>query len=202
MSLDTYENLKKEIIDYAQRDDLDLKIDTFIDLAENEMLANEIEPLALRENETRFTTTLSTDTRYLALPDGFQKMRRFRIELNSNDSCDLRYRTPEQLNIKGASGIPSFFTVTSEIELDIVPDTAYTVEIQYIKDFEPLSITNQTNYVLTNFPNIYLYGALYALRGFTREFGESDRYRTLFINAIRSANKKIKKGRGNIIILQ
>ena len=36
MSLDTYANLKLEIIDWSHRDDLDLKIDTFIEMAEQE----------------------------------------------------------------------------------------------------------------------------------------------------------------------
>ena len=40
MSLDTYTNLKQEIIDWSHPGDIDLKVDRFIKMAEQDMFAN------------------------------------------------------------------------------------------------------------------------------------------------------------------
>jgi hypothetical protein len=195
MAFTTYAELKTEIIDFSHRGDLQTKLDSFIDLAESEMFANDIAPLKFRQEETRATATLSTSSRYLALPTGFKQMRRLRIELNSNDSNDIRYKSPEQLPIKGASGLPEFFTVTSQIEFDITPDSAYTVEMQYFKDFTALSSSNTSNAILTNHPTVYLWGSLWALYNYTLETQLANQMYGNFITALKGANKKYKKGR-------
>lgn len=194
MSLDTYANLKLEIIDWSKRDDMDLRIDTFIDLAESEMYANAVEPLRIRDGETRATATVPTDSRFVALPTGYNEMRRLRLT-DAPNNWDISYRTPEQMVIEVASGRPRYFTVTSQIEFERVPDSAYTLEMQYHADFTPLSASNTSNVVLTNHPTIYLFGALWALHTWTEEPEEAARYYTQFIAAIKGANKKDKKGR-------
>jgi hypothetical protein len=191
MSLDTYANLKLEIIDWSHRDDLDLKIDTFIDLAETEMFSNRIEPLRLTSSETRATASMdsTTPSRYLELPDGFVEMRKLRIQIENGESYEVFYRTPGQLNVKSSEGRPDFFTVTSQLEFDRNPDIAYSVEMQYMKKFTALSSSNTTNYILTNHPTIYLYGALWAVKKYSEEYNEAEYYYSLFINSIRGANK-------------
>lgn len=197
MALDTYANLKLEIIDWSHRDDIDLKVDTFIDLAESEMFANTIEPLQLRGEETRATASMdsTTPSRYLALPTGFQSMRKLSIILDNAAPYEVRYRTPAQLEVAYDEGMPYFFTVTSQIEFERNPDIDYTVEMQYIADFTPLSASNTTNVVLTNHPTIYLYGALWALNKWSEKEVEAQQYYAAFINAIRGANKKSEMGR-------
>lgn len=192
MSLTTYAELKQEIIDYSQRDDLDTRIDTFIDLAEKEMFQNSVEVLNVRSAELR--ATASTSGRYLALPDRFLSMRRLRLELN-DVSHDMRYRAPEQMTFDSSTGLPSFFTITSQIEFNRTPDFAYTVEMQYLAEFTPLSSSNTTNSVLTDNPTIYLFGALRELFSFTQDMESMQKYEARFINAIRGANKKDKAGR-------
>lgn len=197
MALDSYANLKQEVIDWSHRDDLDVKIDTFIDLAESEMFANAMEPLQLRSQEVRSTSTMdsTTPSRYLALPSGFQSMRKLSIIQDNTDPIELRYRTPGQLNVIDGEGIPCFFTVTSQLEFDRNPDKDYTVEIQYIEDFTPLSSANTTNAVLTNHPTIYLFGTLWALFTHVQQYEEATNYYRLFLTAIQGANNKAEMGR-------
>jgi len=193
MALDTYANLKLEIIDWSHRGDVDLKIDTFIDLAETAMFQNPIKVLKIRTGETRSTASLDTATRYLALPDDYREMRRMRLDLDTG-FAPLTYREPDQLHSSDGPGKPRFFTVTSQIEFDTVPDEAYTVEMQYLADFTPLSSSNTTNHVLTNSPNIYLFGALTALFAWAEDDQEAAKYEALFISAVRGANKKNRLG--------
>ncbi len=195
MSLSDYDGLKAEIIDWSHRDDLDLKIDTFIDLAESEMLANTVEPLQLRSEETLTAFATNTSDRFAALPAGYQSSRKLRIQIADGESYELYYRTPSQLNIISSTGQPQFFTVTDQIEFDRVSDQVYNGEIQYYQDFTALSSSNTTNDVLTNFPTIYLSGAMWALKTYTEEPQAAAGYYQSFISAIRGANKKDWLGR-------
>lgn len=194
MALDTFDNLKLEIIDWSHRSDIDQKVDDFIDLAETEMFQNPIQVLKTREGETRATASADITTRYLALPDGFREMRRLRIDRDTGFT-ELIYRTPEQLRAIDGPQLPCFFTITSQIEFNTVPDEAYTVEMQYFADFTPLSDSNQTNPVLTNSPNVYLFGALTQLFTWANDDENMIKYENKFINAIRGANKKFRAGR-------
>lgn len=194
MALDTFDNLKLEIIDWSHRRDIDQKVDTFIDLAEVEMFSNPTKTLKVRSGETSTTGTASTSSRFLALPAGFLEMRRVRIDAVV-DFFPLKYRSPEQLTSFDGPARPRFFTITDQIEFDTVPDEAYTIDFQYLAEFTPLSAGNQTNPVLTNDPNIYLFGALKEVFAWTGDTENQVKYEAKFINAIRGANKKFIAGK-------
>ena len=192
MSLDTYDNLKLEIIDFSHRSDLDLKIDTFIDMAEQDMFANPDEILRVRGQETRLVDT--TAGQFLALPADFQSMRSVQL-VTGNGDVELCYRAPAQMQQQPGTGQPNYFTVTSQIEFERVPDSDYDVVIQYFAIPAPLATANQTNVILTQFPNIYLFGALAALFSYANEEALSAQNYQSFIRAIKGANKKDKQGR-------
>lgn len=194
MAIDSYANLKAAIVRFNGSDDLAETIDDAIDIAESRMYANPAENLRLRSMEFRATASADTSSRFLALPTGFLKMRRLQIE-TSNGNCDIRYMTPEQLNITGTGGVPRFFTVTSQIEFERVPDTAYTVEMQYFARPTPIDDTNTTNDVLTNYPDIYLFGALWVVNQYSAEEEKAEYYYGKFIESIRGANLQDKRGR-------
>jgi hypothetical protein len=197
MAFSNYSELKQEIIDWSHRDDLDLKIDSFIDLAEAEMLSNRVEPIKIIGQDTLATDTLDsvTPSRFLALPTGFMSHRNLRIIRANTRPHKLTFMTPEQMSISDVAGLPSYFTVTDQIEFEREPDEDYTIEIQYIKDFVALSDANTTNEVLTNNPNIYLFGALWALYKHAVEEQLAAQYYSDFIQAIVGANTRADMGR-------
>lgn len=197
MSLDTYDNLKQEIIDWSHRDDMDLRIDTFIDLAESEMFANQFEPLRLLSQETTVTATMdsTTPSRFLPLPTGFQSMRKVSVLVTNASPYEVAYVTPSAMNVSDIENSPCFFTVTNQIEFDRNPDQDYVIEFKYIQDFTPLSSINTTNNVLTNHPTIYLFGVLWALYNWTDEQDKAQTYYQRFISAIKGANNKADMGR-------
>ena len=191
--LDTYDNLIKEIIDWSHRDDLGVKIPDFIQLAENAMYSNEVEVLAIRGMEMISTST--TTGQYVALPTDFESARSVRLVTGDNGG-ELRFQAPEQMRKQVATGKPTFFTVIgNEIQFDRVPDSAYTLEIQYYRKEPSLSTLVQTNAILTSHPSIYLYGALAQVYFFSQDEQQALKYTQLFISAIKGANKADKKGR-------
>lgn len=195
MSLDTYTNLKAEIIDWSHRNDIDLKVDTFIKLCETEMFSNQVEPLMVRGGETREEFTTNTADRFVTLPTGYQSARKLRIQISNGQSYELEYRTPSQLQILSSTGCPYFYTITDQIEMERISDQVYTGEAQYYCEFTGLSSSNASNFVLSSFPNIYWAGCLWALKLYAEEFQEAGLYYQQFIANIRGANTKDSLGR-------
>ena len=193
MALDTYDNLLTQVIDWSHRDDLGPKIPDFIKLAENSMYSNDVELLTVRSMET--ISTALTAGEYLSLPDYYESLRSVRFLTGSNIG-KLTFQAPQQMCNNVAPGRPSFFTIVgNEIQFDRVPDSDYTIQIQYYRKALPLTAANQTNEILTNHPNIYLFGTLAAIFGYTQDTEQEASYINKFIGAIRGANKADKKGR-------
>ena len=189
MAFDTYDNLKTAVMRQSHRKDLDTKFDHFLSIAEVEIRSNPVESLKMNLSEKISTASTVTTTRFLALPDGFQSSRKFSITLNTDYIIELEYRTPDQMVIRPSTGTPCFFTVrNNEIEFDIVSDIAYTVTITYIADTAALTELNQTNTILTKYPNIYLFGCLKQAFLFAEDYEQSGIYDGLFAEAIASAN--------------
>ena len=190
MSLDTYANLKVAVREWTRRNDIDAHIDDVIDICEAEIYHG-VDPLRLRSMETRSTADMD-GTRYLALPTGFLQMRQLRATAKNED---IRFRAPEQMAVHTTSGKPRFFTITSQLELDRVPDDTYEVEMSYYKIPTPLSSANTSNDVLANHPNIYLYGCRWAAYDYASEPEMANYNYGKFVNAIKGANRSDKKGR-------
>ena len=191
--LDTYDNLIKEVIDWSHRDDLGIKIPTFIQLSENAMYSNEMEVLTVRSMET-ITTQLTTG-QYVSLPTDFESARSVRLVTNDSGG-ELRFQAPEQMRKIVTTGKPVFFTIVGDqIQFDRVPDSQYTLEVQYYRKAASLSAAVQTNEILTSHPSIYLYGTLAQIYFYSQDQEQALKYTQLFISAIKGANKADKKGR-------
>ena len=193
MALDTYDNLITQVIDWSHREDLGPKMPDFIQLAENTMYSNDVEVLTVRSMET--ISTALTVGEYISLPDNFESARGVRLITGSNIG-KLTYQAPQQMFNNVAAGMPSFFTIIgNQIQFDRVPDSDYTIQFQYYRKALPLTAANQTNEILTNHPNIYLFGTLAAIFGYTQDTEQEIAYINKLIGAIRGANKADKKGR-------
>ena len=188
MAFDTYDNLKKAVVKQSHRNDLDIKFDDFLAITEVEIRSNSEGALKVSLNEKISTAPTSTTDRSLAFPPGFQSSRKFSITIDEHIE-GLSFRTPDQLIIRNGSGRPCFFTVrNNEIEFDILPDEAYTVTMTYTVDLTALSPSNQTNNILTKYPNVYLYGCLKQVYIFSQDTEQATIYDGLFSEAIDSAN--------------
>lgn len=190
MAIGTFAQLKQKIEQFSKRTDLSDVIDDLIILAEMRIDSE----LRVRSNSNRATATLSTSDRFLALPDRFSEMRRFTITINQ-EYADLIYCTPESMRIFGVAGIPKYFTVTSQIELDRVASDTFSVEMSYYSKLNPLSTTNTTNNVLTDHPQVYLYACLHEVANYVKDFEDADRMDFRYRSLVDEANIKDERGR-------
>lgn len=194
MSLDSYANLKVSIIEWSKRSDILSLVDDFIDIAESLMYANPDAQLRIRDMETRATGTLSTADRYEPLPTRYLQMRQVKLNLSHGDFL-IDYQAPESMILKDVAGVPCFYTISNQIEFDRVPDDTYQIEFLYYQTLAPLSASATTNAILTRFPHIYLYGALFACADWALQPEQAAAYYQRFIAAIRGANNQDRRGR-------
>ena len=165
MALATYSDLKTSIANWLNRSDLTSEIsEDFIVLTEKDFNSK----LRIRKmNATDASFTINAET--VALPTGFLQLRDMYI-VEGGTKYALKYITPAQMDqIKGSStsGMPSTFTILGDnFRFAPTPASTYTATINYYKEFDPLSSTNTSNYILSNHPSIYLYGALYHAANF------------------------------------
>jgi hypothetical protein len=158
MAISTYDELKTAVANWLDRDDLTDRIPEFIALAEARM--NRV--LRLRMMESKYTASTVASQRNYALPTGYIQMRNFQI--NTSPVTPLQYVSPEIYDrLWGGStgGTPQFYTIiTNEIQLGPIPGSVLTLEMLFYKKITALSGTNTTEQMLTDNPDIYLYGAL------------------------------------------
>ena len=159
MAIGTFAELKTATANWLDRSDLTDRIPEFITLAEARF--NRV--LRIRDMET-VSTAISTTagTREYNLPTGFVQMKEF--HLSTDPITPLAYITPEMMSRMQAGSSkskPQVFTIIADkVRLGPNPDAVYTTSMLYYKAFTALSDSATTNDMLTNNPDVYLYGTL------------------------------------------
>ena len=158
MAISTYSELQTAVANWLDRDDLTDRIPEFIALAEARF--NRV--LRLRSMEAKYTADTVAGQRNLALPTGYIQMRNFQV--NTSPLTTLSYVTPEIYDrVWGGStsGTPKFYTIlANEVSFGPIPGSVMEVEMLFYKKFDNLSVTTTTNSLLTDSPDLYLYGAM------------------------------------------
>jgi hypothetical protein len=164
MALDNYSNLQTAIANFLARDDLTTEIVDFIALTEADF--NRRLRVRAMENSSSFTIDTETET----LPTGFLQARSFVIPTNPKTA--LQFMTPfHQAETQGSSetGKPRAYSIEgTNFRFSPTPDASYTATLVFYKAFDSLSASVATNHILTNHPDVYLYGALYFASTFIR----------------------------------
>ena len=109
------------------------------------------------------TGTLTSATGELAQPADFLSVEAFYLT-NSGGSSTLNFMTPTSLEEtvpSDAGGFPtSIAIIGSNFKLKPIPDSNYGFTLLYYQKVPALADDTDTNWVLTNHPDAYLYGAL------------------------------------------
>ncbi len=166
MALNNYANLKTAIANFLARDDLTSEIDDFIDLTEADLNRR----LRVRSMET-VDTSFTVDSETEALPTGFLQARSFILTSSTPDQTLELTTAYHQANTSGfeRSGVPKMYSIEgSNFRFSPTPDTSYTARLVYYKAFNDIGSSSTTNHILTNHPDVYLYGALYFASTFIR----------------------------------
>jgi hypothetical protein len=193
MAITTYSELQAAIADWLNRSDLTARIPDFITLAETRINRD------LRAREQQVIATANVDTPFFALPGDFLEFKSFRITDTGGNAFELMLATPEQISAalaeSSVSNTPRFVTIIGDqFQLWPAPDQMYVGSLAYVRKVQALSDAAPTNWLLTDAPDVYLYGSLMSAGPFLRDNEALVTFKTLFdeaIEAIRVADKPV-----------
>ena len=161
MAITTYAELQTATANWLDRSDLTDRIPEFIELAEANFNRVIRQPDMITKDDS-----FSISSRYTTLPTDTLEI--VRIVLDLTPVVVLEYMTPEELSERRVSltggGEPYYFTTvggsTNQLEVLRSPDSTYTASIIYYTRIAALTDAATTNWLLTNHPDIYLFGTL------------------------------------------
>lgn len=158
MGLATYTELQASVADWLNRADLAAQIPDFITLAEAEFARR------VRRRTRRATVQLATAVR--PLPLDCAELRSVRLVTSSAYlDVPIEVVTSEMLAehraALSATGRPRYAAIVGgELLVAPTPDQSYSAELTYYEALQPLSDSVQTNSLLAEAPDLYLFGAL------------------------------------------
>jgi len=182
VSITTYTNLQSSVADWLLRDDLTAVIPSFISLAE----ANLNRDARHWRMEDRSTATL--DSQYSAVPADF--LEPIRLSITSGTTSELQIVSqPDMVDLRArsanTSGVPRYYAMTAgEIEVVPSPSGSHTLEMTYFARLPALSDTNADNWLLTYYPDAYLYGTLLQAAPYLKDDERVGLWKSLYDGAV------------------
>ena len=193
MPITTYAELKTNIAEFLNRDDLASISSTFISLAEDDL------NLRLRHWRQEKRSTAEIDTQYSAIPADMLEIIRFYTTSGDTRPLELISQA-EMLDRKfrnlNTSGQPAYNALTAgEIEVYPVPDGTYTSELYYYSRIPALSDSNTSNWVLDYYSSAYLYGSLIHSAPYLKDDARIQVWAALYQSAIDAINTEGEKAK-------
>ena len=194
MAINTYATLQTAVANWLDRDDLTDRIPEFISLAEARF--NRILRIRMMETISTSITTAGGVKEY-DLPTGYVQMKEF--HLTTSPATPLAYVTPEMMFRMWAGSNqakPNVYTIiTGKVSLGPTPDAVYTTSMLYYKTVDALSVDNTTSTMLTQNPDVYLYGSLLEAEPFLMNDQRVQLWATAFQQALADIQEQDNKDR-------
>lgn len=181
-----YAELQAAIADFLVRDDLTAALPTFVRLAE----ARIDRELKHWRQERRSEATL--DAQYVTLPSDF--LRPIRLQITDTPSNEVKtVSTAQMLQMRqdraDIGGRPQYYALTAtSLELFPTPDGTYNASLVYYGRVPALSDTNTTNWLLTEAPDVYLYGSLVHTAPYLKDDARLAVWEALFAQGLANLN--------------
>lgn len=155
MSLSTYSDLQSAIATWLKRSDITAQIPDFIRLAEIRIKS----VLDVRDLEVTADLVTTPSSAAVALPSDFKSpIALWLDDINPREKLDQVL--PENLPYNTVPNRPLYWAIDGgNIRFQTPANAAYPVKFRYTQLFE-LSEANPSNYILTQYPDVYLFGAL------------------------------------------
>lgn len=154
LTYDSYDGLQEVVAKYLQRENLNDLIPLFIKNAEVR-LGNLIKTLP-QQVSLPYSLVPAQGTNIVTLPSDFGALIRC-----TYDNTPLLYISPEQLDMSKTTERTFQFTIIgNNLFLQTYVDGSATLTLYYYQAFEGLSEINESNWLLEDYPTVYLYATL------------------------------------------
>lgn len=189
MALTTYSELQAAIAARLVRTDLTSLIVDFIALAEKSLNHT----LGLSAQETETTLTAVVGSRSLTTPSLFGAPVALYLTTYL-PRYEIGYQLPTDMQVYSDNGQASAWTIDgSTIKTDRPADIAYTYALRYVAEFDIAATT--TNTLLTNYPDLYLFGALIEAADHIRDDAAMARYQVRYARALQECQNNENQNR-------
>lgn len=159
MSLANYTELQSAIADYLNRDDLTATIPTFVSLAEAQINRD----VRHWRMESRSSGQQTGGDEYAQIPADWLETIRFNVSGNGTSVIELISRADMAAMreaARDASGTIRYYCMAAgQFQFYPTPSADTDVELHYFAKVPALAF-NSTNWLLTDAPDVYLYGSL------------------------------------------
>ena len=189
----TYAELKDQVVNFINKPDIEQTIDTFIDLTEADIKRK------VRHWKMEKRATVELDDQYSRVPTDWLESIRFYLTSTPTSEVQLISRREMFDRREGRSdttGRPEFYVMSDgAFEIYPTPDASYTAELLYYAENDALSSSNTTNWLLTDYPDVYLYGTLTHTAPFLGEDARLPIWAQLYQSALDGVNMASEKSR-------
>lgn len=160
MAISTYTELKSAIGDFLNRQDLDSVIPTFIALAEADINRS----VRHWRMEERSSGQQSGGDQYMQIPADWVETIRMHVVGNGTSPINLASIATiadKRARKEDEAGVPTLYAhVRGEFELYPTPVEDTDIELVYYKKLDALGDSQASNWLLSEAPDVYLYGSL------------------------------------------
>jgi hypothetical protein len=196
MAITNYTNLQTTIADFLNRDDLTAVIPTFIQLAEAQ-INREIRHY---EMEKRATGQQSAGDAYMQVPSDWLETIRLSLTASGTSAVTMASRAAiadiRAKNENVSTNLPYYYChVDGQFELYPTPVEETDFELLYYAKIPSLSASATTNWLLTNHPDVYLYGALLHSAPYLAEDARVAVWAQMYSAAVQNVNTASEKAR-------
>lgn len=203
MSISTFAELKSSIADFLNRTDLTTVIPSFISLAEAQ-INRDVRHWRM-DQITAITTNAGVGESIL--PESYLETNSVTWSFNSGHPNSLNFVTNKvfaerKYNAKGTTGTPEIFSFKNNaavpahfIQILPKPSSAGFVTIDYMERVPALSDSTTTNWLLSEAPDIYLYGSLLHAAPYLQEDERIAIWAQLYGAAVKQLNESSEKGK-------
>lgn len=183
MAISTKAELQTAVGNWIKRADLTDRIPEFITLAESRI--NRLLRERLAEADQPLTGVVGS--RFVPLPTAYNEARGLWI-VDAGGRCPIDYADPLNLPVSATAGKPRYWTIDgANLALERPCDQAYGLVLRMVSKFV-LSDDAPTNSLLTEHPDIYLFGTLCEAAPFLRDADLQTAYEGRFDRAIDEVN--------------
>jgi hypothetical protein len=174
--------LKDSLTAWINEPDVAVRAPDFIVLAEAQINRRISHPQFVN------IVSLTTSTDRVALPTDFLAVKSLRIDGAPRPKLD--YVTPDMYADRfGDNGTPERYTLAAGyILFDPMPSSATTMTLYYARQVDALAL-NGDNWLLDNYPDLYLYGALAQAAPYLEDEKRGAVWAALFENAMTEVNR-------------
>lgn len=186
----THATLKTDVAGFLVKSNLASDMATFVRLGEAKIARR----VRVRAQET--TTSLSVSSSTTALPADYLAMRSVSAEISNNRVLEMM--TPETIReaaVWDGSGDAKAFSIEGSNIIVAPAPSSMTLNIVYFARFAALTGDDDTNWLLTNAYDVYLFACCEAAAIWLHDEAKEMKYSALFDRAVAELESDEKRGR-------